>query len=405
MKISIIGEGPFVATGFSTVGRQLAKGFSRLGHDVNFLSFQHFGEILTVFDNDYDFKTTFGNLKNGYKLYPCDKSEFGINTFIPFLKKTKPDILITYFDLWSKPMAFLVDNNISKYYKWIHYASIDSSPIPASLYNNISAPQVLLSMSKYGQSEFKKYNYSTDFIWLGVDTKLFIPRPELKLTSQYNGKFVVLFASRNNLRKEPEKFLRAIKIISKKYPDKYKNMVFHMHTDMNDLEGLPLLDIIRQLGIQDKVFKTANYNDVFDPLNREDLAKLYSLANIHVLPTGAEGFGLTIAETMACGIPTVMTNCSTGPELLHNEVGVSGRLAKVKEKIVGAIGSYLCLVDANDLAENIMFYYDNENERKRHGMNGRIFTERYLDWDDCIIPKWLKMFDTDNYRQPMVEIT
>ena len=87
MKISIIGEGPFVATGFGTVGRELAKGFSKIGHNVSFLSFQHLGEIITVFDDNYAFKTSFGNLENGYTLYPCNKSNFGIDNFIPFLKK------------------------------------------------------------------------------------------------------------------------------------------------------------------------------------------------------------------------------------------------------------------------------------------------------------------------------
>jgi glycosyltransferase involved in cell wall biosynthesis len=43
-------------------------------------------------------------------------------------------------------------------------------------------------------------------------------------------------------------------------------------------------------------------------LSSTDNALLRSAANVFVMPTRAEGFGLTIAEAMACGLPVITTD-------------------------------------------------------------------------------------------------
>ncbi len=47
----------------------------------------------------------------------------------------------------------------------------------------------------------------------------------------------------------------------------------------------------------------------------EDLPALYALASLLVFPSLYEGFGLPIAEAMACGTPVIMSNASSLPEV------------------------------------------------------------------------------------------
>jgi glycosyltransferase involved in cell wall biosynthesis len=56
----------------------------------------------------------------------------------------------------------------------------------------------------------------------------------------------------------------------------------------------------------------------------EDLVKLYQHAAVFALPSDEEGFGVVIAEAMACGIPVVSTR-SGGPDGIITE-GVDGYL-------------------------------------------------------------------------------
>jgi alpha-1,3-rhamnosyl/mannosyltransferase len=45
------------------------------------------------------------------------------------------------------------------------------------------------------------------------------------------------------------------------------------------------------------------------------LAAVYRRARALVFPSRAEGFGLPVAEAMACGVPVVTSNCSSMPEV------------------------------------------------------------------------------------------
>jgi len=51
---------------------------------------------------------------------------------------------------------------------------------------------------------------------------------------------------------------------------------------------------------------------------REDLATLYGLARVCAYPSLYEGFGLPVAEAMACGCPVVTSNVSSLPEVAGN---------------------------------------------------------------------------------------
>ena len=46
-----------------------------------------------------------------------------------------------------------------------------------------------------------------------------------------------------------------------------------------------------------------------------DLALLYNLADVFVLPSYREGFGLPVIEAMACGVPVIVSNRASLPEI------------------------------------------------------------------------------------------
>ena len=59
----------------------------------------------------------------------------------------------------------------------------------------------------------------------------------------------------------------------------------------------------------------------------EDLPRLYSGSSLFVLPSLYEGFGLPLAEAMACGVPVIASNTSSIPEV----VGDAGLLVPPTE--------------------------------------------------------------------------
>jgi len=65
---------------------------------------------------------------------------------------------------------------------------------------------------------------------------------------------------------------------------------------------------IEELGLQDKVRRIGHVAD-------GDLPALYSAARAVLFPSLYEGFGIPVLEAMACGTPTVTSNCSSLPEV------------------------------------------------------------------------------------------
>lgn len=66
-----------------------------------------------------------------------------------------------------------------------------------------------------------------------------------------------------------------------------------------------------KLGISDKIIFTGY-------LDSEDLKKCYHICDIYVSPSRLEGFGLTIIEAIARGVPIVATNAGAISEIIEN---------------------------------------------------------------------------------------
>jgi N-acetyl-alpha-D-glucosaminyl L-malate synthase BshA len=70
---------------------------------------------------------------------------------------------------------------------------------------------------------------------------------------------------------------------------------------------------IKELGIEERVHFLGRQDDV---------AQVISLADIMLLPSEKESFGLVALEAMACGVPTIGSNAGGIPELVtHGETG------------------------------------------------------------------------------------
>lgn len=64
---------------------------------------------------------------------------------------------------------------------------------------------------------------------------------------------------------------------------------------------------------------------------QDDVAQLLSLADLMLLPSEKESFGLVALEAMACGVPTIASNAGGIPELItHGETGYLAEIGDVE---------------------------------------------------------------------------
>lgn len=143
--------------------------------------------------------------------------------------------------------------------------------------------------------------YTTHVINNGIDTKVFFPRPDAYIRKKYGleGKFVIMGVSTAwSNKKGLSDFIK-------------------LSTQITDD------DIIVIVGLDDKenMDLPSNVISISRTYSKDELAELYSMANVLLSLSLAETFGLTIIEGMACGTPAVVYDNTAQKDLITANTG------------------------------------------------------------------------------------
>lgn len=192
-------------------------------------------------------------------------------------------------------------------------------------------------ISDYTKDKVKTYfNVDSARIYNGINTNFFKPQEKSKnLPGIEENKINLLFAG-NMLKR---KGVDLLPFIINKLDTKCK--------------------LICASGLRKGIKEVSKNIHITGRLSREELLNYYNACNIFLFPTRLEGFGLTVAEAMACGKPVVTTNCSSMPEL-----------------IIDGKGGFLCEMDnITEFANKILILSENEKLRKGMGIFNRKHVE------------------------------
>jgi len=403
MRIISFGDCPKASTGYGSTWDNLLTRWCKLKPDWEFY---HMGWQ----NHDRPHQT-----KEGYWMLPLNQKEYGFDTVVEYVMKYNPDFVITMADIgWQAGYVDGIAECKKRGWrgKWIAYNPYDSDVFERLFWENIlSFPDYNMAMANNGVEIQKKNGvWNTELIPLGVDTKIFFPmsdKEELKKKWKLNNNFVVGFVGRNQTRKMIDRLLKGFANFSKDKMD----VKLLLHTDKippNNTMGWTLPGIIAKYQKEiDSTFslKIVMSKDNLDIRARsriqpESMNELFNAMDIFGYMTGGEGFGVPGLECQACGVPLLMTACTTAFELTGN--GEHGFLIPVlKDKydrevtLVGTNGVENYIPDDIEFAKMLeMFYNDWKNGSKlikEKGLKAREFSLKY-DWD-LIADKWLKFFE------------
>lgn len=134
--------------------------------------------------------------------------------------------------------------------------------------------------------------------------KTSVPAP--KITSDDK---IVLFAGRITAQKGPEYFLHAAQHVANHDP----NVKFVMAGSGDMLHRM--IDLAADLGLADKVLFPGYYT-------RDDVDRLFGMADVFVMPSVSEPFGIVPLEAMSKGTPTIISRQSGVSEVLSHVLKV-----------------------------------------------------------------------------------
>ncbi|WP_445172196.1 hormogonium polysaccharide biosynthesis glycosyltransferase HpsP [Microcoleus sp.] len=123
-------------------------------------------------------------------------------------------------------------------------------------------------------------------------------------------------------------------------------------------------DYETQIKVQIHNSSLANYTTITGFVSGDFKAELLTKADLFVLPSYYENFGIAVAEAMAAGVPVVISDRIHIAEDIHQaEAGWVGPLE------VGAI--------ANSIKSALL----NPQERQRRGLNGKEYAKKHYNWE------------------------
>lgn len=142
-------------------------------------------------------------------------------------------------------------------------------------------------------------------------------------------------------RKKILEIIDAYAIVIKKYPD----YLLYIAGRKEDDGYFEVYDKIKKLNLEKKIILTGSISD-------EEKIKLYHRSKIYVQPTSYEGFGMAIAESMACGTPVVTSPNGAVPE------------------VVGEYAIFVNPDDPSEIANGIFRLIEDDNLYKRLSYEG-----------------------------------
>lgn len=369
-------------TGFGTVTRDLGGRFIANGMDVRFISQNVNSEPLpepfasrtwNAMHQTFDFV---GALTSG------------------FPDGWKADALLMLGDfeatrslLGAHPQIREAVRNLAS----VHYVPIEGIDLPPT-WKNVWEIVRPVAMTEFGANEIAKVTGTRPpVVFHGVNTDDFYPVSFANPGTNHLGKAImtkdaakrligfpterllVLRTDRHMPRKDQNRLIRAMVPVFEAVPD----LDLVLHCRWLD-EGGFIADTVMKLPteFQNRVKSTGRSHNTYTGLSREDLNCLYNAADIYV-QNSAEGFGLTPAEALACGVPVVGIDYSAVPEV----VGPGGICVPYSHLIDNQYDHFWAAVDEAAFAEAVIRLARKPSLRRKLGAAGAAHVRKMFNWD------------------------
>lgn len=377
MRIAWYSNHPDAPTGYGEQSRLIIPRLAEAGHEVHII--QQFG----------------GNQKGmgmsewqGLPVYPQGAEQYSVDVLDGHVKRIDPDYVMTLFDVWP-----LVDAQVLRDIPVVSWTPIDTYPVQPKV-AAWAKTHATIAMSEYGHKALAEAGAESVYIPHALEAEQWTPRDasawrESKGIPQ-DAYLVVMNFANNGVypdRKGRSENLQAIAAFLDAHPDAHA----YIHTDMMNPGGVPLFPWLKVLNMPEGRFHFTSVEEYRAGLTtRDDLADMYSAADVFLAASAGEGFGIPVAEAMMCGTPAIVTAFSAQPEI----VGETGWAVPFQFQANWHQGAMMATpsIQAIIAALEEGYQADPEERAIRSGAARARAVERY-DMDTVWADKWVPLLD------------
>jgi glycosyltransferase involved in cell wall biosynthesis len=298
--------------------------------------------------------------------------------------------------LFSDPWAF--DWFPAKIAHTLCAGPFDHVSYPEEIQAMIRGYSHRVSPSKFQVKEWASYKppINWDYIPHGVDTKIFHPmdkKAAKKALGIPEDTFVIGTVAANSDKENRKGFtqsFKALKMFFDNNPDvKKEHVKFFLYTNPVDARGLQIELFLKKNGLSD-ITQLQNPMIFETGIKDQELAMVYNAFDVQLYPSFREGWGMTITESMSCGVPNIGHDFSSMPEQIEGR----GWLCKsaIKDHTT-PINADTAIPDVPSIAECIKEAYFKPDLLEKYSKECRKFALT-LDWDDVVKNMWVPKLDS-----------
>ena len=313
--VTVFSNSPGRPTGYGQQTEYLVNRMKRDGLDVAVQSNYGTEGMDTEWDTGYGKIPEFAR---GYELYSTDVV---LDNHEAWKAKhpDQPDALVTLYDTWV-----MQNPTFEKFRKILAWTPLDHTSMPPAVYAFLKKPNVVpIAMSPFGLKQMQEQGIEGIYIPHGIDTKVFKPTYELNgmPTREFLGigqdDYLIVMNSANKANKSIHRKAFAENLLAfKLFRETHPNSYLYIHTEPTGVfGGFHLIRLAKSLGLPQEAILFPRPEDYRKGFTREQLAALYTAADVTLTTSYGEGFGIATIESQACGTPTITSSFAASQDL------------------------------------------------------------------------------------------
>jgi len=374
--IVVHSNAPWAGTGYGVQAANLTRRIRASGRPVTFsTNYGLYGGVTSWEGVEV--------LPNGYHPYSADiltahtqhaKQQTGVST-----------ALLTLFDTWVYDGANI--DGIDLVASWV---PVDHLPVPPKVLAWSQRDNVLsIAMSKFGLEQLNRAGVDAEYAPHSVDTSVF--KPGMTVDGQTgrdllgipDDAFVVGMVAANKGTAPVRKAFGENLLALAEFMSRHDDVIAYLHTESRGAAmGIDLKALATACGIADDRIIWVDQWSYYAGLDSNVLATIMGAFDVHLLCSRGEGFGVPVLEAAACGIPSVVSDFSSQPELVDG----SGWTATVQPYWDAGSSAWFCTPLVHSVVEQLENAYsasdmaERRSKARRHAEqyeHTKVFVERW----------------------------
>lgn len=288
---------------------------------------------------------------NNITILPGSMEQWGNDIILAHFDHYRPDVFFALMDSW------VLEPHILDRLPATLWAPIDHTPIPLVVAERLKHVRWPVAMSRHGEREMRQAGLDPFYAPHMVETDVYTPVDRAEARKAFGvreGRFFAATVAANKgnpPRKSLDKLVKAWAHFLADHP----GGVLYIHTNpFPNQSGVDMLGMCTFYGLRFHVGSlspgqsTDGYDVIFPDTYRmvrgdyseEHLNLLHNAADVFILPSMGEGFGIPIIEAQAAGCPVIVSDFTACSEL--GEAGYKIPIDRVDDLVFSLQGSHYC---------------------------------------------------------------